>query len=475
MATNVLKEQIGAIEENRLLKNVLHVLDDGVHIVDKDGNTIFYSKGLEKIEQSKGTNILGKHISESYQLDETSSILLKVLSSGVAVKNQDTSYVTAHGKTINIITNTYPIYSNGSLIAVASVNKDITANRALSETIFKLQKELFSQSHKPKNGTQYSFENIVGTSEQLMKTVKAAKKCSINLSPVLIQGETGTGKELFAQSIHNYSSRASGPFVAVNCAAIPETLLESILFGTVKGAFTGSEDKRGLFEEADKGTLFLDELNSMSMLLQTKLLRVLESKKIRRVGDNKDISVNPRIISAINVEPMEAITNGQLRKDIYYRIAVVDIEVPTLKARLNDIPYLVSYFIEKSNKVMGKKIQGISKEVLSIFNKYSWPGNVRELHHSIEHAMNMAEVDEIILDTHHLQTHFRQKFISQSPSYQLSTGEELKTTLLNIERNIINEELYKRDGNITQTAKALGMSRQHLQYRLKRLNIDIER
>lgn len=462
------------IQENELLKNALNVLEDGIHIVDRSGNTIFYSKGLEKIEQSKSTYVLGKHISEAYQLDENTSILLKVLNSGVAVKNQHATYLTSRGKTINIITNTYPIYSNGSLIAAVSINKDITANRALAEIVLKLQKELLSQSHKSKNGTQYCFEDIVGTSDILVKTVEEAKKCAINLSPVLIQGETGTGKELFAQSIHNYSPRSNGPFVAVNCAAIPETLLESILFGTVKGAFTGAEDKRGLFEEADTGTLFLDELNSMSMLLQTKLLRVLESKKIRRVGGNKDIFVNPRIISAINVDPNEAISKGQLRKDIYYRLAVVSLIVPTLKDRIDDIPLLVKYFIDNSNKVMGKDIKEISKEVLTIFTKYFWPGNVRELHHTIEHAMNMAEANEKRLDFHHLQAHFRQKFTPNSiPSYKITTDQDLKTNLLNIERDLIIKELNEKANNITQTAKSLGISRQHLQYRLKRLDINI--
>lgn len=473
MKNKLAEETINLFQENELLKNALHVLDDGIHIVNRKGNTIFYSKGLEKIEQSRGTSVMGKHISESYKLDEDSSILLKVLNTGVPVKNHDTSYVTSHGKTINIITNTYPIYSEGKIIAAVSVNRDITAYRSLAETILKLQRELFSQSYRPRNGTQYTFKDIIGSSSQIKKTVEAAKRCAINLSPVLIQGETGTGKELFAQSIHNYSPRANGPFVAVNCAAIPETLLESILFGTVKGAFTGSEDKKGLFEEADSGTLFLDEINSMSMILQSKLLRVLESKKLRRVGGSRDISVNPRIISAVNVDPMAAISKGELRRDIYYRLSVVNIEIPALKERPGDIPLLVAHFIENSNKIMGKKIKGISEDVLNIFKKYSWPGNVRELHHTIEHAMNMADSDETALELHHLQTHFRQKFIPNTPSYEISAGEDLKTILLNIERNIIVEELVKNNKNITQTARNLGMSRQHLQYRLKRLHIDL--
>lgn len=460
-------------QERNLLINALNVLEEGIHIVDSQGNTIFYSKGLEKIEKIKSSNVLGKHISEAYKLDDESSVLLKVLKSGIAVKNYETSYMTAKGKTISIITNTYPIYANGSVVAAVSVNKDITNKKAMTETIMKLQKQLYlQQHHNNKNGTQYLFEDIIGKSDELTKAIQMAKMAAINLSPILIQGETGTGKELFAQSIHNHSSRSQGPFVAVNCAAIPETLLESILFGTTKGSFTGAEDKRGLFEEADSGTLFLDELSSMSMLLQTKLLRVLESKTVRRVGGNKEIPVNPRIISAVNIDPLEAITKDQLRRDLYYRLAVVTIQIPPLRNRQGDIPVLTKHFIARTHKIMGKKVEGISKEVLQAFNKHHWPGNVRELQHAIEHAMNIIDNNSTIIRLEHLQPGLSRKYSHPQTHFVKPEDQDLTTMLLNIERDIIKNELDKNNGNVSQTAKSLGISRQHLQYRLRKLLSD---
>lgn len=460
-------------KERDLLINALNVLEEGIHIVDSHGNTIFYSKGLEKIEKFKSANVLGKHISEAYKLDDESSVLLKVLKTGITVKNYETTYMTSKGKTISIITNTYPIYANGSVAAAVSVNKDITNKKTMTETILKLQKQLYSQQqHHKKNGTQYSFEDIIGVSTELQKTIQIAKMAAINLSPILIQGETGTGKELFAQSIHNHSSRSQGPFVALNCAAIPETLLESILFGTTKGAFTGAEDKRGLFEEADSGSLFLDELSSMSMLLQTKLLRVLERKTVRRVGGNKELPVNPRIISAVNIDPLEAITKDQLRRDLYYRLAVVAIHVPPLRRRQADIPILIKHFIGGTNKIMGKNVQGISKEVLQAFNKHAWPGNVRELQHAIEHAMNVIDGNSTLIGLEHLQPSLSRKHYRPQPNFIKPEDQDLTTILLNIERDIIKNELDKNNGNVSHTAKDLGISRQHLQYRLKKLLLD---
>jgi len=461
--------------EKALLLKALDVLEDGIHMVDASGRTILYTRGLEKIEHSKSEYVLGKHISEAYQLDDKSSVLLKVLKSGIAVRNHHTTYITSQGKTASIITNTYPIFQDGTVIAAVSVNRDITKVQDLAEKVIKLQRDLYTQQKKQnQNGTQFCFDNIIGTSRKIRETIEIAKKFAENLSPVLIQGETGTGKELFAQSIHNHSPRARGPFVAINCAAIPETLLEGILFGTSKGAFTGAEDKKGLFEEAAEGTLFLDEINSMSLLLQTKLLRVLQSKTMRRVGGERDISVNPRIVSAMNVDPAEAIARGQLRNDLYYRLAAVTLVIPPLRERLDDIPVLVKHFIEHNNRIMGKNIQDILDDVLKILKKYNWPGNVRELEHVVEHAMNMAESSETTIQLQHLPPHLREKFNHSHHFYRDYQVNDLRQTLLGIERDIITQELANNHNNITQTATKLGVSRQHLQYRMKRLNIKVD-
>lgn len=474
-ASNLEEKLTEIIQQKKLLLKALDVLEEGIHMVDSNGRTILYTRGCEKIEHSRSDYMIGKHISEAYELDDETSILLKVLKSGITINNHHTSYITSQGKRADIITDTYPIYENGKIIAAVSVNRDITKVGELTEKVIRLQKELYSgqqKRQKKTNGTIFDFDDIIGESDAIEQTIDIAKKFALNFSPVIIQGETGTGKELFAQSIHNYSSRANGPFVAVNCAAIPESLLEGILFGTHKGAFTGAEDKRGLFEEAAEGTLFLDEINCMSMLLQTKLLRVLQNKTVRRLGGNKEIQVNPRILSATNVDPIESIAKNHLRNDLYYRLAVTTLVVPPLRDRLDDIPILAKYFIEKNNKIMGKNIQNISENVLEIFNRYNWPGNVREFEHAIEHAMNMAESSDSKLCTQHLPPHMREKFAHKHHFYKDYKVRNLKQTLFNIERDIITQELTKNDYNITKTAKTLGVSRQHLQYRLKRLNIN---
>jgi arginine utilization regulatory protein len=466
-------EQLG--KEKDLLLKALDVLEDGIHMVDSKGNTILYSRPMEKIEHSKSEYVLGKHISEAYQLNEDTSVLLKVLKSGIAVRDHRTTYITKRGNTASIITNTYPIFDNGHIIAVVSVNRDITKVKELTDKLIKLQKDFYTQQAKhKKNGTQFTFDNIIGASPKLLETINIAKKFAENLSPVLIQGETGTGKELFAQSIHNYSPKEEGPFVAINCAAIPETLLEGILFGTSKGAFTGAEEKEGLFEEADKGTLFLDEINSMSLLLQTKLLRVLQSKTLRRLGGHRDIVVNPRIISAINLEPSEAIAKNQLRNDLYYRLAAVTLAVPPLRDREEEIPVLVEHFIGRYNRIMGKNILETQKEVINILKSYNWPGNVRELEHVVEHAMNMAESSETTLKLQHLPPHLREKFSHSHHFYRDYQVQDLRQTLLGIERDIITQELTNNNQNITQTSAKLGISRQHLQYRLKLLRINVQ-
>lgn len=291
----------------------------------------------------------------------------------------------------------------------------------------------------------------------------------------MILGETGTGKELFAQSIHNESSRAKEPFIAVNCSAIPDSLLESILFGTTKGAFTGAENKSGLFEEAKNGTLFLDELNSMSIVLQAKLLRALETNRIRRVGGNQEIPVNPRIISAMNINPLEAIENEKLRSDFYYRLAVVTLECPSLRNRKEDIITLSWHYIKKYNKILGRKIDRLSPEVMKILENYNWPGNVRELSHCIEHAMNMVDPNDTSLLVRHLPAFIQENALkSNILPIILPKTNDFKQIMNQVEKDILLQALKRNNGNMNQSAKELGLSRQSLFYKLKKLNIDIE-
>jgi len=303
---------------------------------------------------------------------------------------------------------------------------------------------------------------------------------------------TGTGKELFAQSIHSHSKRKNGPFIGINCAALPESLLESILFGTVKGAFTGAIDRPGLFEQANGGTLFLDELNSMPLGLQAKLLRVLQDGTIRRVGGTQDISVDVRIISSLNTDPNEAVNKKVLRQDLFYRLAVVSIRIPPLKERRDDIPMLTSYFIGKYKRKLNKPVKNISPEVMQCFMNYHWPGNVRELEHVIECAMVViGDSDYITLD--HLPHHLIECYARQQDEHEevnqlvildadfrkqthhnnrKKTNYILKHKIDSTERDLIIKILSETQGNVSRTARILGISRQSLQYRLKKYNIN---
>jgi arginine utilization regulatory protein len=486
----MIKDSAATFQERKrdltqLLTQSLDVIDDGIHIIDRNGITVFYSKGLENIEQNKASSVVGKHISETYRLDEESSILLKVLKSGKTITNHRTIYYTKKGNEISIITNTYPLFdgSGQKIIGAVSVNSNITSNKQLVDTVIHLQRQLYS--NLTKNGTRYSFEDIIGESTAIKNEVQLSKRIAVNMSPVMIYGETGTGKELFAQSIHNHSIRSKGPFVAINCAAIPATLLESVLLGTVKGAFTGAEDKAGLFEEADKGTLFLDEISSMEINLQSKLLRVLESKIVRRLGGKTDIMINPRIISAINIDPQEAIKKNLLRQDLYFRLAVVILNIAPLRERAVDIAPLTSYFINSTRRIMNKKVEGTSAEVINLFLKHNWPGNVRELQHAVEHAINYAEDDASLIELKHLPPHLLQKYkvdnylLEELSRKKIETGYKnevegtLKNTLQKIETKIIETALEKNNYNITRASKSLGMSRQNLQQRIKRLKIKL--
>lgn len=404
-----LNSQVPDILIDLPLKIIEIVEDICIHVVDINGRTCYYSKGCEKIEQYRREDILGKNICDTYRLDENNelnsdnSALLEVLQTGKCIKNEVMRYITQKGKLMKIITSAYPIFSNNELLGAIAVFKDMSQIIEMSSAITQLQDELlFQKKLQSHNGTQYHFGDIIGSSAILKSTIDIAKRISVSVSPVLIVGATGTGKELFAQSIHNYSPVSNGSFVAINCSSIPETLLESILFGTTKGAFTGANDKIGLFEQAKDGTLFLDELNSTSLAFQASLLRVLETNEIRRVGGNKEISVNGRIISATNIDPLEAIKKNQLRSDLYYRLSALTLEIPTLAIRIDDIDELVTTFIRTNNKIMRKNIQGISDEAIKSLKNYNWPGNIRQLKHCIDYSMNMAEINNYLINSNHL-------------------------------------------------------------------------
>ena len=322
-------------------------------------------------------------------------------------------------------------------------------NRALREEIRKENK----------------FEDILAKSPNMQAIFRTISKIAEYKTTVLVTGESGSGKELVARAIHRRSTRRGGPFVPVNCGAIPENLLESELFGHKKGAFTDAVgDRRGLFEEADGGTLFLDEIGELPLALQVKLLRVLEDEKIRRLGDTRDVKVDVRIITATHRDLTAETKAGRFREDLFYRLNVLPIHVPSLRERREDIPLLIEHFITRNNTRLGTNIRGMDTECRRLLYEYSWPGNVRELENTIERAMVLAEGDQLVAAD--LAERIRE---ARDPvQMQLASGElSVKKTMRVIEELLIRRALQKTKGNRTRAAEVLEISHRALLYKIK--------
>ncbi|HEY3664117.1 MAG TPA: sigma-54 dependent transcriptional regulator [Chthoniobacterales bacterium] len=307
---------------------------------------------------------------------------------------------------------------------------------------------------------KYKFENIIGTSSKMQIVFNLINKVADTDSTVLIQGESGTGKELVARGLHFNSNRQHHPFVAINCSALPENLLESELFGHKKGAFTGAvADKRGLFEEANLGTIFLDEVNSMATSLQTKLLRVLQEREVRRVGDNKSAPVNVRVVGATNEPLQPKIRDGSFREDLYYRLAVIPVEIPALRDRLEDVPLLVKHFLEKQASQTGNELKKIDDKALELLCRYDYPGNVRELENAIERACALCDDDTIKVDDLPPQiVEMGDEDAARKARGLKAVGKSLDEFMGEQEREYIEATLGKYKNNREKAAGVLGIS-----------------
>ncbi|KOP80077.1 sigma-54 interaction domain-containing protein [Cytobacillus solani] len=453
--------------KDKLFDKILKEIDIGIHAVNQDGKTIIYNKKMAEIEGMKFEDVLDKDLLDVFSFHQNEhSTLLKALTKGETIINEKQTYFNNRGQEITTINNTFPIIEEGLRIGAIEIARDVT----------KLEK-LIRENMNKKSDTRYTFDSIIGSSHEIKDVIEASKRATRTNSSILIIGETGTGKELFAQSIHNGSTRSTRPYISQNCAALPDNLIEGLLFGTKKGAFTGAIERPGLFEQAEGGTLLLDEINSLNPALQAKLLRSIQEKTVRRIGDTKDRKIDVRIIATINEDPIDAISGGRLRKDLYYRLSVVSLFIPPLRDRKKDIPDLVQIFIEKYNQLFGMMVKEVDEKVQNSFYQYEWPGNVRELEHVIEGAMNLIDYEETITYSH-LPIHFRNK-----PQFKADTKDQpisiesrndikpLDQYLEEIESNYLQKVLTFHSYNITQAAKSLGMSRQNLQYRLKKYEL----
>ncbi|AVP45253.1 sigma-54 interaction domain-containing protein [Bacillus cereus] len=456
------------IEMNMLYETLLNELDIGIHIINEESKTIIYNRKMMEIESMERSDVLYKSPLEIFAFEENkNSTLIEALKLGKTNKNIKQTYFNNKGQEITTINDTFPIIENGKIKGAIEISKEISN---LKQTI--------RMGPSRKQSTKFTFDHIIGDSEALQSIITEGKRVIRTSSSILLVGETGTGKELFAQSIHNESQRSTKPFISQNCAAIPDTLMESLLFGTNRGAFTGAIDKAGLFEEANGGTLLLDEINSLSPALQAKLLRAIQEKTIRRIGGTHEKEIDVRIIATINEDPFEAIAHNRLREDLYYRLSVVTLCLPPLRERKEDILALVQHFIEKYNTQFGLNVTDVDVNVREFFYAYDWPGNVRELEHIIEGSMNLIE-DETIITAFHMPTRFRERIKTEFnmqhalTNHNTDAPKTLKHTIEKMEKNYINQILKENHGNISQAAKFLGLSRQNLQYRIKKLHLHI--
>ena len=326
-----------------------------------------------------------------------------------------------------------------------------------------------NRSLREELGHRYEYPNIVARSPQMQEVLAAVERVAPTNSTVLIGGESGVGKELIARAIHQHSRRASGPFIKINCTAIPENLLESELFGYEKGAFTGATaSKPGKFELADKGTMFLDEIGDVPAATQAKLLRVLQEREFERLGGTRTIKVDVRLIAATNRDLRAALEDGTFRQDLYYRLNVVPIDVPPLRSHKEDIPGLIELFLQKNRKEIGKSIRGVTPQAQQLLMNFHWPGNVRELENIIERSTTFAKGEMIEAQDIHLDS---------EPVRSSTTGPDFLPqgmTLDQWEDEMIRESLRRSGGNKSQAARLLGLSRNALRYRLSKIGIPDE-
>lgn len=454
-------------------ENIIEILDyleEGLHIIDASGKIVYYNSFAQKIDGVDVERAVGRHLIEIYpSLNEETSTLLTVIRTGEPILRKEQTFVNYKGEKITTINSSIPIKSKGRILGAIEISKDITQVRELSEKIVDLQDQLYSTKttkNPSRESAHFTFFDIVGQNSEILRLKALSKKAAEADVPVLVSGDTGTGKELFVHAIHNGSKRRHNPFITQNCAALPSNLLEGILFGTTKGGFTGAEDRPGLFQLADGGTLFLDEINSMPLDLQSKLLRVLQDGNIRRVGGTKIKNVDVRVIAATNVDPEVAVQNKQLRRDLFYRLNVISFNIPPLRERLDDIEILTHFFIEKFNQRMGKSVKGVDREVLRIFREYPWEGNVRELEHLIEGIMSLYDTE--IIQEDHIPPKIKKNLLQKPMKIREMA---LNKVMQETEKNLIEDALRQTDYNITHASELLQIPRQTLQYKISKYNL----
>ncbi|MCE4938684.1 sigma 54-interacting transcriptional regulator [Bacillus velezensis] len=460
-----LAEEVTNLKQIRtMLEAIIQSSDEAISVVDENGIGMLINKAYTKMTGLSESEVIGKPASTD--ISEGESMHLKVLGTRRPVRGVRMK-VGPNKK--DVIVNVAPVIVDGILKGSVGVIHDVSEIKTLTAELNRARQIIRTLEAK------YTFDDIIGTSEQMLVALEQAKLGAKTPATILLRGESGTGKELFAHAIHNESDRKYNKFIRVNCAALSESLLESELFGYEEGAFTGARrgGKKGLFEEANNGSIFLDEIGELTQSTQAKLLRVLQEKEIIRVGGAKAISVNVRIIAATNVNIEKAMAEGAFREDLYYRINRYPISIPPLRQRKEDIEALSIRLIEKINQDYGRNVKGLAPNALRALSAYSWPGNVRELENVLGRAMIFLEPHMERIEQQHLpvfESELNEKNGTQSDFPDVE-GEKLSQAVEKFEAHVIQKTLEEHKFNRTKTAKALGVSIRNLYYKMDKYGL----
>jgi PAS domain S-box-containing protein len=459
-----LAQELKEVKEiNDLLESIFHSTREGYLAITNEGRILMLNQPMAELLGVSIDSAVGRHIRDIVH----DKRLPQILWTG---RFQYGELVRIQGRETVVMR--MPLYNQGRLVGAVSkvIFQDVEQLLALAENIssqrrtFPCHTTTFGDSHS----ARYTVDSLIGNSKVITRLRETVSRVAQGPSTVLIRGESGTGKELVAHALHANSPRHKGPFIKVNCAAVPENLLESELFGYQEGAFTGARKggQVGKFELANGGTIFLDEIGDMPLPMQAKILRVLQEKEIERLGDSRPRPVDVRVVAATNRDLEELIRQGRFREDLYYRLNVVSIYIPPLRERIDDIPLLVNHFIQKFNCEFGVIVQDVSPEVLEVFCNYHWPGNVRELENVLERAFNL--VDGNTIELKHLPPYLQQA--SQGKKRNLF-NHTLATLLREVEKEALLEALAAAGGNKMQAARNLGISRAWLYKKMKQYGI----
>ncbi|MGF6947773.1 PAS domain S-box-containing protein [Neobacillus sp. B4I6] len=454
-------------------ETVIETMDASVTVIDANERVRTWTQGAEKIFSVKKDEILGKPIIEFFEHQNLE--ILESLHKGKRIRGKD------HQARSNLFVhiNANPVYFNGRIIGAVVSETDVTNQVVLNEKLFNMSTEVRRlEQEMAKYRPLDPFNDIKGKSAAMEKTVQMAKKvCSVR-STVLILGESGVGKEVFAKSIHEATEGTDAPFISINCGAIPESLFESELFGYERGAFSGADHrgKKGKIELAKGGTLFLDEIGEMPLEMQVKMLRVLQERKYYKVGGEKEIEADFRVIAATNRDLKELIKEGQFREDLYYRLNVVSLKIPPLRDRREDIVELIYHFLKDFSLRYQRPVHHFSQEVMQEMLQYNWPGNVRELRNVVERLVVFAT--DGVIRKEYLPFHSVMSYPDESDTDLQENNIELNTTILPLqeemdqhEKKVLEKALALTHGNKLECSKKLGITRATLYNRLKRLSL----